>query len=128
MMSTALQFGEGAWAKNEFCDCVLGDKRRTDRLVEIASELSKQSHGVLPKTFEDWGDLKGAYRFMNSKKIAPQAIQRPHFEHIQTACIERGTYLLIEDTTDLNFTRPQEVRGIGWTGNEDERGFLVHST
>ena len=128
-MSTALVLDKRSWAEKEFGGSPLGDKRRTDRVIKVATEFCSEAHGVLPQTFKaGWAGLKGAYRLMSNKEVTPEGIQQPHFEHTQAACLERGTYLLIEDTTDLNFTRPEEVRGIGWTGNEGERGFLVHST
>ena len=65
---------------------------------------------------------------INNKKVNPEALQRSHFEQTAASIAERGIYLLIEDTTDVNLTRPNEVRGLGWTGNEKEKGLLVHST
>lgn len=127
-MHTALVLDTDTWARNEFGDCQLGDKRRTERAVKMATKLAKESHGVLPKTFTEWPELKSAYRLVNNEEVKPEAIQRTHFEHTLAAGTERGTFLLIEDTTDLNFTRPIAVNGLGWAGNEEERGLLVHST
>jgi hypothetical protein len=127
-MSTALILDKKTWAANEFRDCPLGDKRRAERVIKMATEFCGEAHGVLPKTFKAWAALKAAYRLLGTPQVTPEGLQQPHLEHTQATCLERGTYLLIQDTTDLNFTRSAEMEGLGWTGNEAEHGFLVHST
>src|SRR6516164_6222944 len=52
------------WAQREFALAELGDRRRTQRLVEMASCLAQCPTGTLPQAFPDWKDLKGAYRFL----------------------------------------------------------------
>jgi Transposase DNA-binding/Transposase Tn5 dimerisation domain len=51
------------WAQNEFGFAQLGDQRRNQRLVKIATHLAARPGGTLPQAFPDWAELKAAYRF-----------------------------------------------------------------
>ena len=51
--------GEPApWAEEEFGDAVLGDVRRTARLVQLATALGAQPHASLPQATDDPAMLK----------------------------------------------------------------------
>jgi adenine-specific DNA glycosylase len=58
-MSTTL-YPPAQWAQNEFAFALLGDQRRTQRLVNIATHLAASPGGTLPQAFPDWAELKGA--------------------------------------------------------------------
>jgi hypothetical protein len=75
----------------------------------------------------DWGELKAAYRFFSQPKITYEQILGPHWERTQEACSQPGEYLLIEDTTLLDYTSHPATEGLGQIG-DDGRGFWLHST
>jgi hypothetical protein len=50
------------WAPNAFAFAPLGDLRRTQRLVKIATPLAASPGGTLPQAFPDWAELKAAGR------------------------------------------------------------------
>lgn len=115
------------WAQMEFALAQLGDQRRTQRLVKIATRLAQNPGGTLPQAMPHWGELKAAYRFFSQPKITYEQILGPHWERTQAACLEPGEYLLIEDTTYLDYTGHGAVEGLGIIG-EDGRGLSLHST
>lgn len=92
------------WAESEFASAQLGDPRRTRRLVKIGTNLVQKPGGTLPQAFPGWSELKAAYRFFNQPKVTFQQIQQPHWQRTRAACQAPGEYLLIEDTTDLDYT------------------------
>src|SRR5215472_4894475 len=102
-MSTTV-LAPAQWAQMEFALARLGDQRRTQRLVKIATRLVQSPGGTLPQAMPRWGELKAAYRFFSQPKVAYEDILRPHWERTQAACREVGEYLLIEDTTLLDYT------------------------
>jgi hypothetical protein len=53
------------WAQTEFALAQLGDQRRTQRLVKIATRLAQSPGGTLPQAMPTWGELKAAYRFLS---------------------------------------------------------------
>jgi hypothetical protein len=115
------------WAQREFASADLGDARRHKRLIEIGSALAKSPSGTLPQAFPDWVDLKAAYRFFSNPAIDYQSIIAPHLQRTRLNCCEPGEFLLIEDTTDLDFSLHRHCQGLGQIGNEYGRGLCLHT-
>ena len=113
------------WAQENFGTCKLGDKRRTKRLVKVAAAVANNPSASFPDQMEKWGDLKAAYKLFNSKGVSFEEVARPHWE--LTKQRTAGHYLVIGDTTELNFGRRRKVRGLRPTGNGSGRGFLLHN-
>ena len=116
------------WASIQFCQAQLGDPRRTRRLIKVACALAKTSHGTLPGTFSRWADLKAAYRLFSQENVTYEKIINPHWSHTRKACRQPGEYLLIEDTTQLDFTSHLAAEDLGRIGDDGGRGLFVHST
>ena len=116
------------WAQAEFAPAQLGDRRRTARLVNIATALARHPGGTLPQAFPNWAQLKAAYRFFHQPKTTPARILAPHTARTLAACQEPGEYLLIEDTTDLDYTGHPATAGLGRIGDGRGRGLRLHST
>ena len=113
------------WAQLNFGTCELGDKRRRDRLVQVAEEIANNPSASLPNQIEKWGDLKAAYRLFDREEVTFEAIARPHWE--LTKKLAKGRTLVIGDTTELDFGRFREIEGVGPTGNGTGQGFLLHN-
>jgi hypothetical protein len=116
------------WAESEFALARLGDQRRTQRLVKVAANLAHSPGGTLPQAFPEWSELKAAYRFFNQPKVTFQAIQAPHWQRTRVACQPPGQYLLIEDTSELDYTEHPMTEELGCIGNGRGRGLLLHTT
>lgn len=116
------------WAESEFAPAQLRDRRRTQRLVKIATNLVQSPSGTLPQAFPRWKDLKAAYRFFSQPDIGYPDIQQPHWQKTRAACQAPGQYLLIEDTTELDYTEHPMTEDLGSIGDGRGRGFLLHST
>jgi len=117
----------GQWAQNEFGFAKLGDSRRNRRLVNIATHLAAKPGGTLPQAFPDWSELKAAYRFFNQRGVSFERILAPHLERTRRSCREPGEYLLIEDTTLLDYSEHWAAEDLGRIGNGQGRGFELHS-
>jgi hypothetical protein len=115
------------WAQAEFGFAQLGDQRRNNRLVNIAQHLAASPGGTLPQAFPQWAELKAAYRFFGQRGVSFERILAPHLERTRQACRESGEYLLIEDTTLLDYSLHSATEGLGFIGNGG-RGFELHST
>lgn len=116
------------WAQSEFALAALGERRRTARLVTIAAKLAAQPAGTLPQAFGTWAELKAAYRFFSRPRLGPEQILAPHHRRTLAACREPGEYLLIEDTTDLDYTAHRATAGLGRIGDGRGRGLRLHTT
>ena len=113
------------WAEEQFGQCDLSDKRRTRRLVSLAAEVLCDPSGSLPGQTADTADLKAAYRLFACDALDFEDIAGPHWE--QTRRRPAGTYLVLDDTTELDFGIHRAVSGMGRTGNGGGWGFLLHS-
>jgi len=115
------------WAQNEFGFAEFGDARRSKRLVRIAAHLAAKPGGTLPQAFPDWAELKAAYRFFGQRGVSYERVVAPHVERTRGLCREPGEYLLIEDTTLLDYTDHPATEDLGVIGANAGRGFEVHS-
>lgn len=114
-----------AWAEAQFSQCDLKDERRTRRLVEVAASAVSHPAGSLPEQSADMADLKAAYRLFACEDVSFEAIVGPHWERTRRRL--PGTYLVLDDTTELDFGIRREIQGMGRTGNGGGWGFLLHS-
>ena len=116
------------WAQTEFSFARLGDQRRNKRLVKIAEALAANPGGTLPQAFPQWAELKAAYRFFDRAGASFENILGPHWERTQAACRQPGEYLIIEDTTELDYTAHHPATAdLGQIGDGRGRGFQLHS-
>lgn len=115
------------WAHNEFEFAQLGDKRRNKRLMHIAQKLASSPGGTLPQAFADWAELKAAYRFFSGAGASFDRIISPHVERTRASCREAGEYLIIEDTTLLDYSNHPATEELGVIGDGGGRGFELHS-
>ena len=113
------------WAKQQFDTCQFGDKRRTKRAVKFAAQMAAQPDAATPEQTESWGDCKAAYRLFEQEEVTFDAMIAPHCA--QTRAVGPGTWLVIDDTTELDFGYHRDVEGLGRVGNDWGRGFLLHS-
>ena len=117
----------GQWAQNEFGFARLGDARRDKRLVKIAAELAASPGGTLPQAFPHWAELKAAYRFFGQRGVTFEQVIAPHLARTRQFCRPPGEYLLIEDTTLLDYSGQPAAAELGVIGNGAGRGFELHS-
>jgi hypothetical protein len=113
------------WARQQFLDCQLGDKRRTRRLVRLAQQVVNHPSGGFPEQTETWADLKAAYRLLDRAEVTFQSIAEVHWR--QTRRRSAGRYLVLGDTTELDFGFHRDIPDLGPTGNGGGWGFLLHS-
>ena len=113
------------WAQLNFGKCELGDKRRTDRLMQVAEQVASNPSGTLPDQLVTWEDLKAAYRLFDRAEVTFEAIARPHWELTRQKA--SGRTLVLGDTTELDFGRLRKIAGVGPTGNGSGQGFLLHN-
>jgi len=125
-MSTSLET-PAQWAQEEFGFAQLGDQRRNKRLVNIAEHLAASPGGTLPQAFPNWAELKAAYRFFGQRGVTFERVLAPHVERTRQACRQPGEYLLIEDTTLLDYSRHGATANLGVIGDGGGRGFALHS-
>lgn len=103
------------------------DTRLNGRAVQVAVRLAETPTDPLTQTCDDWAELKGAYRLLGNKRLAP--------EHLQRAMRQKGArdargcqaILCVQDTTHLSFPRSPATEGLGPITNNTTPGLHVHT-
>jgi hypothetical protein len=127
-MNTQTLQNPEAWAVETFGAAELGDARRTDRLVKLASALGENPSVSLPASMRNWADTHAAYQFLGNPAISHEQIMAPHFAATYQEAAERSQVLLIGDTTDVNLSTHKATAGLGPVGRGNKaQGFFVHS-
>ena len=93
LKATASSFGPAPtapadWAVTEFGRSQLGDARRTERLLMIATAFAQQPTATLPQACGPGPATQGAYRFFENDDIDPAARRQSHHQ----ATLERARH------------------------------------
>lgn len=122
-MALALEISK--WAEEQFATCELGDRRRTKRVVTLAAQAAAMPDASTPKQTEGWGDCKAAYRLFAAENVTFEALTAPHCA--MSRAVSAGTWLVINDTTEINFGYDRQLSGVGRVGSAQARGFYLHT-
>lgn len=116
-----------AWAEQQFGSAALGDPRRTRRIVAMAGDMVRNPRASLSEQLPDWASLKAAYRVLDAQEVSRAALLAPHWEQTRRAAHEEAVVLLVQDTTEVDFTAHPKTQGLGPIGNGKGAGILVQS-
>jgi hypothetical protein len=111
----------------EFAGIDFKDERLTNRIVRIGEELGKHSASSIPAATNGRAEMEAVYRFVNNPKVTPEKIAGPHREATLQRMRQCDLVLLVQDTTELELTRPtQQVAGAGPLSHNSRRGSYLH--
>jgi transposase-like protein/transposase Tn5 family protein len=110
----------------------LGDRRLSRRTIEVATAMASDPQASIPMQNKLWKATKGAYRLFDHPKTTFPAMAQAHWEQTrQRAGQEGGVVLMIQDTTELDYTSHPATKGLGRFGKgpiwESGQGMLLHS-
>lgn len=115
------------WAREEMKDADLADQRLNNRLVQVLSALGERPTASIPAACGGHSEMVAAYRFFDNDKVTPERVLQPHYERTKQRIAENPVALLIQDTTELDLSRPQSsVAGAGPLDGSNRRGVFVH--
>ena len=116
------------WAGTEFSTIDLGDKRLSKRAKKLLKDLGDKPSASIPAACGSWGEIKAAYRFFDHQKVTAETILSPHISATMERMKNYDTVLLIQDTTQLNFSGQKQKKDIGPLNRDNHRGILLHPT
>lgn len=119
--------GTVEWAQEQFGEAQLGDPRRANRLVVSASLIAAHPEKSFPQVF-DWNQLRAFYNLCGRDEATLQSLQQPHWERTRAAMARLPLVLIVHDTSELDFTSHNALRGAGPIGNHNGQGFLQHNS
>lgn len=119
---------------SEFDKLNLGDKRLTARAAMLASAISENPETSINAACGSFSASKAAYRFFENERISSEQLLQ---QHVSNTC-ERITstaspILVIQDTTDLIYTKHPSTEGLGSICQnngfkEGVKGIRLHSS
>jgi len=116
--------GDGIEKELEGID--LGDLRLNRRSQEILKSLAVNPQASVNAASQKWSDTIAAYRFFNNPAVEPKQILLPHLQATKCRMNEHPVVLIIQDTTELDFSKhpPKDAKCL----NKKERlGIYDHT-
>ncbi|WP_339745396.1 IS4 family transposase [uncultured Rubinisphaera sp.] len=118
---------QSQWVMNEMQTVDLRDKRLERRLVNLLDTLSQASTASIPAACHNRAEMVAAYRFFDNDKVGFEDVLAPHIEATYQRVAQQSVVLLVQDTTELDLTRPHsEMEGAGPLHNGRRCGALMH--
>ena len=112
---------------DDFLDADLGDVRRDRSLVRLAAKLADAPVLSISAACGSWRDVQSALRLLNAPKTTPAAILAPHREAVVARAAAHPCVLVVQDTTELDFTHMKAMRGCGPLNSLSRKGLFLHS-
>jgi hypothetical protein len=114
------------WAQDELVGADLGDTRLDARFAILLSSMGSRPNLSIPAACLGRAEMKAAYRFFDNDKVTFEKVLEPHIARTKDRMAEHQVVLLVQDTTEVDLTRPeQDVEGAGDLDGA-RQGFLLH--
>jgi hypothetical protein len=115
------------WAMEEMRTADLRDERLNERLTTVLSALGERPTASIPAACGGLNEMIAAYRFFDNDKVCYERILAPHAERTLERIAAQPVVLLVQDTTELDFTRPQQsMTGAGSLDDSSRCGAFLH--
>ena len=106
----------------------MGDRRLSQRLVILASQLAADPSASIPKACGFWGQSKAAYRFFDNEKVNDHDLLAPHYQSTKERLKDQPVVLAVQDTTQIDFTSHPGTTGLGILNDPEHQGLCYHPT
>lgn len=115
------------WVKDELRGVNLQDQRLNERLAEVLACLAGQPTASIPAACGGWAETAAAYRLFDNDKVGFENVLEPHGEAAHRRIAEQATVVLVQDTTEIDLTRPErQVVGAGRLADDARQGVFLH--
>lgn len=124
------QFGDvKAWAIEQWGKTQLGDERRTKRAIEVGAAMASNPTASLPNIMQGWNETRATYRLLAQEDVTHTQLLKPHI--VATRALAENSQapvvLFIQDTSELDYTKRKDIKGLGHIGDGKGRGMMLHS-
>src|SRR5579864_7869578 len=105
------------WVLEELKAANLNDERLNKRFFELLDQLAKRPTASIP----------AACGWFDNEKVTFEKVLQPHVKSTRRRIANQRRVVLVQDTTEVNVTRPQQqVEGAGPLDGDSRRGVLLH--
>jgi hypothetical protein len=114
------------WVTEELDAADLGDRRLDARFELLLSALASRPNLSIPAACAGRAEMQAAYRFFDNDKVTFDTVPQPHIDRTLQRLAEQEVVLLVQDTSEVELTRPkQQVVGVGELDGV-RQGLLLH--
>jgi hypothetical protein len=120
--------------KHDLSGVKLGDERRERRLCRLATRMAQHPERSVKSACRGAAESTAAYRLLHRPEVTPEVILEGHQEAAlsraalsRAALVEGESLLLLQDTTELDFSTHKALKGSGPLGEKERRGFFAHN-
>jgi hypothetical protein len=124
-MTSLIEPDPAVWSEKQFGNCDPGDERRTQRLVRYAQQMAEKPDASTPRQTEDWAGCKAVYRLFERPEVMFESVTAAHYQNTRT--LPSGRYLVISDTSEIDYGYKSGRKGLGPLTAKHRRGFFLHS-
>jgi hypothetical protein len=105
----------------------LKDARTNARLREVLTQLGQRPTASIPAACGGHAEMTAAYRLFDNEKVTFERILASHTQSTRERIAAQPTVLLVQDTTEIDLTRPrQQVQGAGPLDGDTRQGLFLH--
>jgi hypothetical protein len=112
---------------HELATLDLGDRRLNRRAVEVLIRLAQSPSSSPNAALQGWAEILGAYRLFDHPHCTEQALLQAHRTAVLERVRQQSRVLVIQDTTELDYTRHTQLEGRGPLAAKDRQGFFLHT-
>jgi hypothetical protein len=116
------------WVEHELGEADFGDVRLTKRLLKVGEDLSLRPQVPINHASEDWAATKAAYRLFSNERVSSEELFSVHRKRTCERLSQEEVVLAIQDTTYLNYNTREKCEGLGYIGEENLKGVIIHNT
>jgi hypothetical protein len=116
-----------AWVEEELESIDLGDERLGKRCQLLLKRFAADAQASVNGACRGWSESVGAYRFFDHEAVDEHRVLQPHRDATLKRMEEHPVVLVVQDTTELDYTsRRNSLRGAGPLNDETRVGFYDH--
>jgi hypothetical protein len=90
--------------------------------------LGEKPTASIPGACKSWAETIAAYRFFKNDSVRVESILTPHRDATIQRIRGQEVVLMIQDTTELDYTGKHDIKDLGCLTSESRKGMLLHST
>ncbi|MFZ4398215.1 MAG: IS4 family transposase [Kiritimatiellia bacterium] len=115
------------WVLEETEHTDFKDKRLNERFQHVLSQFANKPTASIPSACGGGNEMAAAYRLFDNEKVDFDGLLVSHTQITRRRIEAQPVVLLIQDTTELDVTRPtHQVKGAGFLNGDSRRGVLLH--
>lgn len=114
------------WVIEETKSVSFGDTRLNKRFGDILNSFAGSPSKSIPGSMKSWGETIAAYRFLNNENVTYDQILSPHKNASVDRIKNEKIVLMLQDTTEIDFTGRKSIKGMGYLDSEHSQGFYLH--